>query len=63
MQPRETFQELIERQETWTLPQELRRRAAERPDTAVLQFEDGPTCTYRELEQRVEAFAANLFGL
>lgn len=63
MQPRETFQELIERQETWTLPQELRRRAAERPDTAVLQFEDGPTCTYRELEQRVEAFAANLLKL
>jgi len=59
----ETFEQLIARQSTWSLPNELRRQAAANPSAAALQFEKGPLISYLELLQRVEALAANLLKL
>ncbi|MCC7250499.1 AMP-binding protein [Hyphomicrobium sp.] len=57
------LQEILSRQDDWTLPKTLRAQAAKRPSAPALQFENGATLSYAELLQRVEAFSANLLSM
>lgn len=51
--------------EDWSLPSELARRVASTPDSPFISFDDGPTFTFSDIDQRARRLAARLskFGI
>lgn len=58
----EPVQQLLDRQNEWSLPKTLRARALDVSQRPALQFENGSALTYAELLVKVETFAANLLA-